>query len=170
MIIPKEKIDASIQNKRLQEEAKTSALLDAIMKKSKEVAKLPAIIREIMDTYCYINAQDKALGLEAWRAICNEDDQHRLDFCNAILNRPGGKCGVRPNYSNGKEYYTGIYVTSIGVFYGDECRSLYPIEDLPQHIDPRSYSHVLNSMCLLLTAIPAYKDSLANRFNSILNR
>ena len=124
-----------------------------------------------METYSYVRMHDDALGKEVWRAICNEDDPHRLDFCNAILDQPGGKCGVRPNYNNGKEYFTRIFVTSIGVFFRPSSEGpLFQIEEIPNYLDPKHYSGILNSMCLLIAEVPAYKESLVNRFNSILNQ
>ena len=167
MIIAKELIDASINSKNAAQAAYEKALLEAILSCVGRVEALTSIILDIMDTYRYLNKQDDGMGTSLWSIMCHDDKDFDLDFCNAILDKPGGKCGVRPYYAR-KNCFGNIYVTQIGVFFGPDHNTLYPLSELKDRLQPKDYQSMLNAMNLLIEAVPAYKERLITKLNGLL--
>lgn len=166
MIIAKELIDASINSKRAEQEAQEKAMREAIESKIGDVLGLTEYIKDIMDTYRYVSKQDKGLGELLWALMCREAEELGLDFCNAIMADPAGRCGVRPHY-NRTDCYGRIYVTSIGVFCG-ENGGLIPLDKIMKSIKPESC--VLRALSLLIEAVPAYKERVSEKFSEILKK
>lgn len=166
MIISKELIDASINSKNAAQAAHEKAMREAIESMVDKVNNLAPIIGDIMDTFHYLKTQDKAMSSQLWSIICSEDEPLGLDFCNAILDQPGGKCGVRPRYSR-KGCFGNIYVTEIGVYCGPSYKELYPLSEL-KRLEPKDYESMLNAMCLLVEAVPAYRDIVEQKLKTIL--
>ena len=169
MIIAKELIDASINAKNAAKEAKDNALIEAILGKVDEMKKLPSIIKDIMETYRYVNKSGEKLGKLMWGVICGEDSPLNLDFCNAIMERDGDRCGVRPHYA-AKGYFRDLYVTSNGVYFGKEWNDLYPIDELKDRLQTESYEPMFKAMCLMIEAVPAYRDKVASKLNELLQK
>lgn len=169
MIIAKELIDASINAKNAAKEAKNKALLEAILGKVKEMKKLPAVIKDIMETFRYVRNADDKLGSLMWSVICKECVPLNLDFCNAIKETAGDRCGVRPHYS-AKGYFPNLYVTSKGVYFGLEWNDLYPIDELKDRLSTESYESMFKAMCLMIEALPAYRDKVASKLNELLEK
>ncbi len=167
MIIAKEIIDASINVKKEAEEAKTKAMWKSIEVMTDRVERLSSDIKDIMDTYFYLRDKDEKIANKFWNLICHEDKELNLDFCNAILDIKGGRCGVRPSFT-AKGCFSNIYVTKIGVFFGPSCNNLYPLESLKHKLEPKDYESMLNAMCLLVESVPAYKERLTNKLSKIL--
>lgn len=164
MIIEKALIDASVNAKNAAEEARIQALWKSIEGMIGRVKELPSIIGDIMDTFFYIREQDEGMGSQLWSLICHEDKDFDLDFCNAIMDVKGGRSGVRPYYTR-KGCFSRIYVTAIGVFFGV---GLYPIDELKDRLEPKDYESMLNAMCLLVEAVPAYKERIASKLSQVL--
>ena len=171
MIIPKELIDASVKSKQAAKVAKDKAMLDAIKAKVPEVQKRTEDIRELVDTFYYVRKQDEHWGGLLWHAICHEGDVFHLDFCNAILPESGESLGVRVHYIFSKTHATNIYVTTKRVlivnYDGRGGKDYCELKDLESFIKPEEYEKVLNTLTLLIEAIPAYKDKIAKVLNDI---
>ena len=169
MIIAKELIDASIDSKNLAQQNYEKKMLDAVKSKIPEVEKLSSDIADIIETYRYVRSKDEKIGNKMWSLICKEGDDLKIDFCNAITDSPATKLGVRPHYSAGKQYYGDLYVTCGGVLFGD-LKDLKQLTEanVKDWLRPQSYATMFNSMELLIEAIPAYKERIANKLNELL--
>ena len=167
MILSKEMIDASINSKNAAQAAHEKAMWEAIESMVDKVNGLAPIIGDIMDTFHYLKALDKAMSDQLWSVICSEDEPLGLDFCNAILDQPGGKCGVRPHYSR-RGCFRNIYVTKIGVCFGLSYDDLHPLSEMKDILQPKDYDYMLNAMCLLVEAVPAYRDIVEQKLKTIL--
>lgn len=66
MIIAKEFIDASIDAENAAKEAFNNAMLEDIYNKLPEFKHLPDIIKDIMDTFRYIEDRDKQAATQMW--------------------------------------------------------------------------------------------------------
>lgn len=169
MIIKKELIDASINAKNAAKEAKDKALAEAVLGRVKEMKKLPLIIKDIMDTFFYVKKSDENLGHLMWRTMCSEPCGFGLDFCNAIREEAGDRCGVRPHYMR-RNCFSNLYVTSNGVYFGENYDELYPIDELKDRLRAESYEPMLEAMCLMIEAVPAYRDKVASVLNGLLEK
>ena len=167
MIIAKELIDASVNAKNAAEEAKIKSLWESIEGMINRVKDLSSVIGDIMDTFYYVREQDEGIGTQMWHMLCREDTEFDLDFCNAIMDVNGGRCGVRPHYTR-KDCYGNIYVTRIGIYFGPDHATLYPIDELKDKLQPKSYESMLKAMCLLIEAVPAYKKRIVSKLSQIL--
>jgi hypothetical protein len=169
MIIKKELIDASINAKNAAKEAKDKAIAESVLGLVEKMKELPPIIKDIMDTFFYVKKSDDSLGSLMWRAMCSEDEGFGLDFCNAIREEAGDRCGVRPHWSR-KECFSDLYVTSSGVYFGERYDELYPIDELKDRLRAESYEPMLKAMCLMIEAVPAYRDKVASVLNGLLEK
>lgn len=167
MIIGKELIDASVKAKNAAEEARIKALWESIEGMIGRVENLSSIIGDIMDTFYYVRDLDKDMGAQMWSLLCHEDKDFDLDFCNAIMDVSGGRCGVRPYYSR-MGCFGNIYVTKIGVYSGPSHNTLYSLDELEDWLQPKDYESMLNAMCFLVEAVPAYKERIVSKLNQIL--
>ena len=172
MIIAKELIDASVKSKQATKVAEDKAMLDAITANVPEVQKRTEDIKELVDTFYYVRKQDEHWGKLLWNAICHEDEVFHLNFCNAILPESGESLGVRVRYDLKNIYVTNIYVTTKRVlivnYDGRGVKDYCELKDLESFIKPEEYEKVLNTLILLIEAIPAYKDRIAKVLNDII--
>ena len=167
MIIAKELIDASVNAKNAAEEARIKSLWESIEGMIDRVKGLSSVIGDIMDTFYYVQKMDDGIGTQMWSLMCREDKEFDLDFCNAIMDVKEGRCGVRPYYTR-KGCFGNIYVTKIGVYFGPDHNTLYPIGELKDRLQPKDYESMLNAMCLLVESVPAYKERIAIKLSQIL--
>lgn len=170
MIIQKELIDASINSKRAAKEAHDKAMLDSIKSKIDELKKLPQIFTDIIDTFDYVREKDRELGGKMWHVMTHEEGTLGLDLCNAVMTTvAGGGFAIRPDYSR-NDCFRNLYVLRIGVFFGPDYKDLYPIERVSDLLEPKDYNSMFRSICLLIEAVPAYRDMVANKLNEFIKQ
>lgn len=173
MIIPKEMIDASVNSKISAQDAKNKAMLDAIKSKIADVKRLTSYIDSLMNTLWYVREKDAAWGGQMCGAMCKEDELFGLDLCNAIRPSTGEDCGVCVHYSRRSTHFVNIYVTTKSVVFnrGDLYNEdeFIDISCVDRYLQEKDYERMLNSLSLLLEAIPAYTDRMATVLKNIIN-
>lgn len=165
MIIAKEFIDASIDAKNAAKEAFNNAMLEDIYNKLPEFKHLPDIIKDIMDTFRYIEDRDKQAATQMWGVMYSEGRQFDLDFFSKLRIAGVTYCGVRPHCDR-YDVRTCLCVTEIGIFF--DLSRTYKLDELLDCTEPYQYESTSKAISLLVDSVPKYRDCLANQLKEIL--
>ena len=162
MVLNKTIIDVALAARDASENAQKEAFLKSIEERMDDLKKMPECIHDVMDTYRYVAAHaDDNLAKAVWHVICAEAEPW-LDFCNAI--RTDDRCGVRPS---NRCSYSNIYITERSVLTREGEFTMEAVKQYLTDRDPSKYEHVLQSVMLLIDAVPKYRDAVASRVESI---
>lgn len=173
MIIGKELIDAQINAKKAAKEAYDKELLKAILANVDKLKALRQDVRDIMETYFYVIKVDKAAADAMWKAMCRTiPDLLGIDLVNALTDGSWEtKYAFRPGLDK-SGCNREVYVSSSEVYFSPtgNWKELQPICDIKTMLDPKSYESTLNSIILLIDAIPKYKDKLTKMMPEFLKK
>lgn len=173
MIIGKEIIDVQVSAKKAAMEARDNELLKAILANVKKLKALRRDVRDIMETFFYIQKVDADAAKKMWHAMCRTiPEPLGITLCNG-LTREGWetKYAFRPDISR-KDCYNEVYVATANVYFSPVGKwdKLQPICDIEAMLPTERYEATLNSMILLINAIPAYKEQLTKMIPEFIKK
>lgn len=173
MIIGKEIIDAQVNAKNAAKEARNEELLKAILANVDKLHALRNDVRDIMETFFYIQAVDSDAAKKMWHAMCRTiPEPLGITLCNGLTEGNWEtRYAFRPDISR-KDCYKEVYVAASDVYFSPVGKwdVLQPICDIKSMLPPERYEATLNSIILLIHVIPAYKERLTEMIPEFIKK
>lgn len=173
MIIGKEIIDAQVSAKKAAKEARDKELLKAILANVDKLYALRKDVKDIMETFFYLQKTDADSSKKMWHAMCRTiPEPLGITLCNGLTRGSWEtKFAFRPDISR-KDCYNEVYVATANVYFSPVGKwdEIQPICDIEAMLPPERYESVLNSMILLINAIPEYKEQLTKMIPEFIKK